>query len=320
MEAKRTQKEADKKTHETEPLNLFEEGACLVSLTFGLALYTDAIFTEIPGSVLKCYEAFLRLCSKDNLRFYATENMRQHKPITSRTFGMLQTWLKPGAPPKDFIYLELKDGKTYKEAPTFKFTVSGYSRTSPHYQRRHCANAISIAFPKEWGIERSKEMLDFTRELCSILPFQSGHAGFSYECSPYAQEQSRNFAWTMSMRHRGIDISRLLHDKDAVGHDAVKGVSWLTMICSAFVERLGGLSVIRNSLSREMEIIDTGGGILLKAGALPAIGDVNRRDLLPLYRQAYRVIAPLVAIAAERSPYLISPEKTEAWFRRFAGE
>ena len=313
-------KTQDPTTVKAENLNLVENTTRLVSLTFGLTLYTDAILTENATAVLTCYESFLRLCPKENLRFYATENMRQHKPITDRTFGMLQTWLKPGAPPKDFIYLELKDGQNYQDAPRFKFVVSGYSRTSPHYKKRGCANAISVAFPNEWGLERASELLAFVRDLCSVFPFQSGHAGFSYECSPYSQDRSRTFAWTMSMRHRGIDISRVLHDKDAVGHDAAKGVGWLTMISTAFIEKLGGLPRIRASLSKQVDIIDTIGGVILKAGMAPAMGDVNRRDLLPLYKEVYHVIAPLVTIAAKRSPYLISAEKTGTWFRRFADE
>src|ERR1041385_5809116 len=91
------------KTEIPSGLELKEGGLRLVSVTFGVTLYTNAFFTEISKRVLGCLERFLQLCPPENLRFYATTNMRMHKPVTKRTLGMLETWLKPGAPHMDLM-------------------------------------------------------------------------------------------------------------------------------------------------------------------------------------------------------------------------
>jgi len=304
-------------------LDLTKEGIRLVSLTFGVTLYTNALFSEIPESVLKCFEKFLKLCPPEQLHFYATTNMRIHKPVTKRTFGMLKTWLNPGAPPMEYLDLEMKEGEVYQDAPKFKFNVCAGEKGSVRYKSKH-ANLISMAFPPEWGLKRTEEMFQFVSELCSLFPFQSGHAGFSFECSRYAEKESQTYAWQKSMRHRGIDICRMPVDAKAVGQDAMKGVGWLTILGKLFVERFGGVKDLRNALAKDIEVIELPGGIILRAGPSPMLGDTNRGEHLPLYKNVYAMISPLVDIAAKRSMSfnLVDKyvERTEAWYRRFSDE
>jgi hypothetical protein len=304
-------------------LDLVQDKIKLASLTFGINLYTDELFSKNGDKVTRCLEEFLKLCPRENLRFYATTNMRVHKPTTARTFGMLSAWLRPGAPPMDYIDLELKDGNAYQDAPRFKFAVSAGEKGSVRFKGKH-ANILSLAFPAEWGIDRPADMLSFVIKIASIFPFQSGLAGFAFECSRYRKEESQTHAWQESMRHRGVDIVRLPTDAKAVGHDALKGVGWLTLLGAPILERLGGLGRLRRSLGDAIQFIDLPNGVILKAGAAPASGDRNRDERLPLYAKVYDAISPLVETASKRSMSfnLVEDfvERTEAWFARLSDE
>jgi hypothetical protein len=298
-----------------------DDGVRLVSLTFGLTLYTERLFSQVSDSVLRCHDRFLQLCPPDRLRFHATGNMRRHKPVTKRSPGMLKGWLKPGAAPRKDYFLELKDGRAYQDAPEFKFKIAAGEPGSVMHEYRN-ANILSMAFPAEWGLERTDEMQKLVLDLCADFPFISGHAGFSFECSRYEAEESETFAWSQSMMHPGIDISRVPPDGKAVGHDAVKGVGWLTMLGVSLVEGLGGRKKLREAMSKDAELIDAPGGVVIKARPEPALGDTGRGDDLPSYRNVYRAVAPLIEIAAERSLSLTLArdyvERTEAWYRRFS--
>jgi hypothetical protein len=305
-------------------LELNEDGVRLVSLTFGVTLYTNKLFSKIPDSVLGCYDKVLQLCSQDNFHYYATTNMRKHKPVTKRTFGMLEKWLSEDASLMEYIGLELKDGEVYQDAATFKFRVFAGEKGSAMFEDKD-ANLISMSFPARWGLERAEEMLAFVNEVCSIFPFQSGHAGFSFECSRYETETSQTHAWSKSMRFRGIDISRVPEDALAVGQDALKSVGWLTILSKPFIKRLGGLNKFRKSLPNEFQFIDVPGGIIFRAGLVPAFGDINRGDNLPLYKKIFHLIAPLVDVASKRSQSFDLDtddfvEKTEEWYRRLSHE
>ncbi len=128
------------------------------------------------------------------------------------------------------------------------------------------------------------------------------------------------------MRHRGIDIFAHPNDKMAVGHDAIKGVDWLTLLCDAFVERLGEEPKIRKALSQAVEVMRVPNGLLLKAGPQPRLGDTNRARLLARsdYKEVYQVVAPLAEPGYDRAPALLAgdgesyKQNTLAWRRRFA--
>lgn len=304
-------------------LELFQDNLQLVTLTFGIVLYTDALFSENANAINACYDRFLSLCPESELRFYATENMRRHKPVTKRALAMLPTWLKPGAPPREYFAIELKNGQAYQDAPTFSFKVCGGEPGSTLRQSGQ-PNMVKMAFPAQWGSERSGDMLKLVQDLCSFFPFKSGLAGFSFECSRYASEASQSHAWAASMRHPGIDIPRIPEDGRALGQDGLKGVGWLTILGNYFVNLLGGVESIRRGLSNDIEILEVSHGVILRAGAAPALGDVNSADRLPLYREIYRLLASWIGLASERTlAFNLAEnyvERTERWFKRLADE
>jgi hypothetical protein len=306
-------------------LDLVVDGARLVSLTFAVTLFTDVAFSTIPEAVLGCFERFLQLCPADRLKSYLTENMQEHQPITKRVLGMLRTWLKPGAPPREYVALELTDSDDPYSAPKCKFRVWGNEEESIGFGED--ANLIHMAFPPEWGVDRAGEMEKLVVDLAGLVPYQSGLAGFCFECSRVRKRQGHSHAWARSMRHRGIDISTHPYDTTAVGIDAIKGVNWLTLVCDAFLDRLGGKNKVRAALSAPVEVIDIPGGLLFKAGPEPRLGDTNRRQFLPEYKQAYKVLAPLAQPGYDRPIALLAgdeaknfKENTRAWQRRFAGD
>jgi hypothetical protein len=183
------------------------------------------------------------------------------------------------------------------------------------------ANILHMAFPPDWGLSRTAEMLALMQELCGLFPFRSGHAGFSLECSGYEQISSEGHAWKTSMRHRGLDIFMVSKDMGAAGRDALKGVNWLTAVGDKLLKKVGGTKGLRKKLSEAIELIDVPGGVLIKAGPKPAVGDTNRNDFVPLYQEVHQALAPVIEPAIERygalSLWEESLVKTHAWLRRF---
>ncbi|CAK8712875.1 hypothetical protein GMJAKD_02140 [Candidatus Electrothrix aarhusensis] len=316
-----------KKTATASVLDLVgEDDVRQVSLTFGITLYTDKIFTEIADAVIYCHKKFLELCPNENFKFYSTTNMKMDKPVTSRALNMLSTWLKPDAPSIDYIGLHLKDGKTYQDAPKFSFKVFAKEKGAVTYKAKD-ANLIAMAFPPEWGEKHAPKLLEFVHDLCSTFPFLTGHAGFSFECSPYEEEMAHTYAWKKTMRFRGIDISRVPEDAQTAGHVALKGVGWLTILNMDFIQQLGGIDDIRRRLSEEVELVPVTNGYIFKAGKYPSTGDWNRKDFLQPYQDVYSVVKPLVEEACERSLYFNLDDdydeiedKMNRWYRRFEVE
>jgi len=292
---------------------MIDAGLKLVSLTFGVNLYTNQSFYAMPQEILQTFDLFLQRCPAQQLTFYATETMKEHKPVTKRTLGMLGTWLAPDAPRKHYIALELKAAADYQDAPTFKYEVWSADASLQ-------SNIVSMAFPSALARDQSNEMFAFVAQLADAFPFRCGLAGYSFECSRYDKRKSETHAWSTSMRHTGVDIVRIPVDAKAVGSDGVKGVNWLTLIDAGLLREVGGAKVIRQQLSSEIEVVDCKHGVILKAGPAPSLGDVNRGDVLRLYREVYRLLAPRIALAARQSmSFQLAKdyvERTQAWYAR----
>lgn len=294
-------------------LDLTRDGLKLARLTFGIDLYTNSSFYDHPDAALAGLELFLNWCPADQVKFYATETMSAHKPVTKRVLAMLPTWLKPDATRKKWLALELKSGDAYQDAPDFKFHIWAVDASKQ-------ANLMSLAVPAAWGTDRPDDLLQSVHRLCAVFPFHSGLAGYALERSHYQMKDAETHAWQASMRHPGVDIVRVPEDARALGGGTVKGVGWLTLLGQDIVGQLGGVQALRRKLGSDIEVIEAKNGVIVKAGARPETGDINRADRLLLYVRVYDVVAPWIQAAAEQSVsfQLVHDfaERTTAWYSR----
>jgi len=301
----------------------YEQGELIVSLGADIVLYIDPPFTEIRQSILDSADIFFNICNKDKLHWYSTHTMSHYKPTTTRTFGMLTTWLKPGGKPRDTFSLDLKSGDRERSNPEYRYKISGHERNTMYFKGK--SNHIRALFPSALLAQAPNEFLQIVIDLCNQVPFLSGHAGFVFERSPYQEARSYQIAYALGMRYVGVDIADIFNVPYAVERDGVKGVNWLTILSYPFLEELGGRPAIDHLTSKNIDVIDTKYGVILKAGDKPQIGDVNRGKLPEEYRLVYNVIKPLQERAVERcTPFdLATPdeyERTQNWYRRFAHE
>jgi len=293
----------------------------IVSFCCDVVLYTENDLSSIRDAVLYIYEKFLAACPPGIPRWYATENMTRNKPCTPRALNMLRGWLKPGAPARKVINIQLTDGTRFDDASEYSFWVYGEEPGEMTYGVY--ANVIRCAFPGRWAVDMPEELLAFTVDVCEHFPFQSGHAGFVLEINEYYRGASHTAAWRLSVQHPGLDISNPITDSLALKRDAIKGVNWLTILGNDFATRLGGVDSLRQQLPDSVGILPVAGGVILQAGPAPRWGHINRGDILPDYRAVYKIVAPLQDPIVDRYTAFSLPggdhrDKTKAWLRRFA--
>jgi hypothetical protein len=294
----------------------------LVSLGYDVVMYSWESFARVTAGILHAYEKFLSLVPKSELRWYGTENMGRHGPVTPKVLDMLPGWFKKGAPKRPEYMLELRDGEGHALDPArYAFWVWAAPEDSPQCRGR--SNFLRLTLPAEWGITRSGEALELVRDLAAHFPFRSGHSGFVLQTTWYGKPASELAAWKLGMRFHGVDIRREVTDRLAVKKDSVKGVNWLTLLSEDLAEKVGGVAGLRKKLPPSVELVPVKGGVIVKAGPRPSVGDVNRRETLPDYRAAYRLLARLQKPVVES--YTGFPlkeadpsEGTAAWLERLA--
>lgn len=291
----------------------------LVALGYTMSVYTNRLLSQQAKGVLAAYDRYLRLDQRELPPYYATENMSRHKKASKATFDMLPTWLQPGAPPREFIALDLQATESPNDAPRDSFHVYG---TEPAYPEHSEDDARIVAMSLDPATCDAATLLDVFIETCSAIDFGSALAGFGMNTSRYEEEAAQTHAWAMGMRYRTLDIPRMVDDAIAVGKDGIKGVGWLTALGPVILDELGGKAKLRKAVPGDVELIDLPNGIVLKAGAAPVLGDRNRRESVAPYKAIYTLLAPWIDRAAKRSPSFNLEtdyvERTEAWFNRLA--
>ena len=106
-------------------------------------------------------------------------------------------------------------------------------------------------------------------------------------------------------------------------HNRIKCVSWLTVLCDALVEELGGRDNIRAALEPVCKVHDYPGGVVIQTGAYPQVGDSWRGEIPAAYRRVARFTRSIRFEEYDddglfRVPQgLDDKEETLAWIRRF---
>lgn len=278
---------------------------------FGIVMFTGESFSAHAAAVLDAFDAFERLCPRSELTFYRTETMSQRKPVTPGTFGLLKTWLKPGAARREYVALDISGGASWAATSDINFSVFGRERDALTYESGK-ANWLRITVPLG---RMSDELEVLDREamrLFASMPFISGHAGPILELSLYYREESQRFAWKTVMRYRGFDFCDPAADCAAVGQDGLRSISWLTLLGSALALDLGGAKSLAPRLSKAVELRELPNGLCLKAGPRPELGDRYAGERLVNYESVFRACEPAIDRMAKRySPMMLEADRRE---------
>lgn len=292
----------------------------------GLRLYFDTPFDQIAEPFADVFEGLWDWLERDRFKWWRNEGMSLYAPMFRHTPTGLRQVLTRGRP-RDVGCFEVK--ATDPEAASSTIDASDALAIASleatwFTQGGICDGDASELrlFDDEVRFEKAAEAWrDKAIELCDVLPVKSGLGGWFAEFDAMAR---RDFAelFGRAMRHPGVDLEHNWRPQLG-GAPAIKGVGWLTILGTDLVEALGGRQSLRDALDDAVVIHAAQHGIVLQAGPTPEVGDVNRGERLPLYRDVFGAVGHLVQpLVADGMPFDMGrdddEERTEAWLTRFS--
>jgi len=164
-------------------------------------------------------------------------------------------------------------------------------------------------------------LLAATLRWCEICQPVHGSAGFAFI---FETDQYSEYTQQLFKRFPGFDFQdgvQFLMQARSV-HNRIKCVNWLTVLCDALVEELGGRDNIRAALEPVCKVHDYPGGVVIQAGAYPQVGDSWRGEIPEAYRRVAR-FTKSIRFEGYRTRLFRVPdglndkEETLAWIRRF---
>src|SRR5262249_38312992 len=94
-------------------------------------------------------------------------------------------------------------------------------------------------------------------------------------------------------------------------------VNWLTLLGPELLGELGGVGAVHHALSGDVvSVMSLGPGVCIRAGETPQLGDLNRRDDLPLYRKVGSYLSKYRG-TQEIELTGLDEDESEEWLARF---
>jgi hypothetical protein len=166
--------------------------------------------------------------------------------------------------------------------------------------------------------------------MLTTVPFWGAIASFGYDVVWGAEfEQSAlPVNWRLAQRYRGLllrnrlQLSRLMRlDADKVPRTRLYSAGWLTFLGRSLLEQLGGASALEPATAAGAAVTPLRDGVLVQAGPLPPVGDVNRQDKdVEILKQVHRAIEPIVLDEWQPTVYTylrVDRDTADSWLHRF---
>lgn len=254
-----------------------------VRLCVDLLIYYRGGVRENRDGILDFYQRSMDIVGT-TVKFQGIDRRGRMKKVTEKSFDLLPFWLSDSAAQRSEYGLVFESG----EHP------SDVSDTAFHFYHGTLApGCLRLILPVEFLKGEGKErFLHLTEVATRRLRILAGSAGFAVNMAEgFPSQQQGGHIYKISRRYHGIDLGDPMSFAKFMKF-GIKCVNWLTFLSETVVERLGGVSGLRSTFSElgEVEMHQLEYGMMVRAGALPGFGFVNRQERLAAYHQAGAVL------------------------------
>jgi hypothetical protein len=267
---------------------------------------------EIAPSVIRALEIYLEAVGPQALSQYGG-----YEDETQTLDAAGWEWVRREMSGPQVGFADLRDHATEER---YRFEYVGQDLwPEPDILRKGYVNCAIFWLPTEYleahGPARVREL---AVALASVLPFDSGHAGLSFN-SDFVFAETKEAIKGYCFRYPGIDIPQV-GGVDILLGTRIDGVHWLNFLGPVALKLLGGVEALRARLSSPGTTVQELGEdrALVTLGEWPDAGDLQEGRDLPAYRELAHVLEPcLFELTGEYGYGEFTTEDLRRWGRRF---
>lgn len=250
------------------------------------------------------------------LSVYRTGDMKQFRPFEAQALEGPRHWFSdPALLARKVLGFRAHAGAAASDVATPALEIALLGNFDP---QRY---VFRMALPVESG-DRPDRVVDLVHGALAEFPLASGYCGYSllWDRDPSVDQAVCEWAAPLLRRHPGLGYGKPVSIANA-SEMGLAVVNWLTLLGTGLTAAMGGIEALAQHAPADVNVLPLGpGGALLRAGAAPAVGDVNRGDPLPLYHAVGRMLAPVVAPDEALDEVAVDGMEGDdayEWFRRF---
>lgn len=295
---------------------------------YEFTIYSDIALDE---TFLDFYEQSMQAL-KGQVTHYIAESMKRPAVIDKKALQLLPTWIKRPRLGKSYYAEFLGSDRSYgTTAASILFVLharpnpdqisaeqkSAHQKSLQHYYNNDLmyssppVNTLRVTLPLDHELANGAAFKEWVLGFSALSrgQFASGHAGLSLNfdnsvVSSDIREIMTGRLAALLLRHPGLDwentgsVSNFLLSWKKELSDfipQIKRVQWLTFLSEKTLQYLGCQKKLEELLGNDLPItIDPlRHGLSIQAGKEPELGDISRRDFLPVYRRVAAALRPV---------------------------
>ncbi len=235
---------------------------------FIIEIYGDERLKDVG---LELFEELHGWIPEDRKLFMLGKRSQEYKELTPRRLSRLRKTL--GALATEGQFYAVKDGEGF-EVGEYGIELS-ISDSMP--------TRVFVNLPLSFVREREDEAFESFRALVDRFPVVCATAGYGFnlEWARAGEQKGQPVEIRKGLRYHGLNLRNRAQEM-RLGKK-LKSVHWLTFIDDERVEESGAEHRFE-AIGDGVEVHRVDGGVVLRAGAAPPIGDINHKapDLAPM--------------------------------------
>lgn len=293
---------------------------------------SDGALPETRVRGVEALAAFAQLAGENVTRILPSGASRL-KPLAGAGFPQKQLEDAASARAGDVFGLRINDGQVPPQWQAVSQMVGDYAPDLQSY--------FYTAVPASFMKRDPDRYVAAVVEWASILRPDYGTAGFALISEAGLEAQNPTESWPLHARFPGLDILGAFNLTRKPGK--IQSVSWLTVLGQGALAAIGGREALSDKLAQawaevqeetpratlppDFFLHDYDGGLVIRAGQYPQMGDINMDNIPETYRTVNAALRPIRFGAYQQRPsdLIKTPAsfdrytETLNWVRRFDG-
>jgi Protein of unknown function (DUF3396) len=274
----------------------------LLTASMQVVLYANKPLPDLAEGATAAYRLFIQKFG-GSVNWYHARSMRTARKFSAKYAEIFPTLC--GEPGLSLPAYQVFGGSGLQDYLPPVFATGYYSAFS--WLQLHLLTVLA---------DDPDAVLRLVATLAERFPYRCGHVGYS-------------LCWNNMSVARDIEVPALIgpllkrYPGVSVGtpgelcDQELPPVNWLTLLGPELLQKLDGLGGVKQALADDsISVTQMGAGVCIRAGETPQLGDVNRKDDLPLYR---KVGSYLKDLRGQQEIELdgLDEDESEAWLGRF---
>lgn len=292
-----------------------EDGKVVIQVGLLATLYFErAHQADVREAIAACFEEYQALVGS-RLRWAKHPETYRWYPAGGPDVPSVRDWLKEIDEDAEWEF-SFHGGDDPDSASHLSVKALGSARWQDDL------SYFRATLPITWFADHTGDFPALTLDFCRKIRPVSGYGGLGIIESPndLIEAQFEPSVFITAQRFPGLEVdypySHILYLKEGI-----KGVNWLTIIGDRWLSQLGGLSKLRDQVGEELMFQEFPGGLIVRAGAQPQMGDLDVGRYPDLY---VRLAAALKPIRVQKlgsfhhaGSNRFDQKTTERWLARF---